>query len=141
MNHPWCPQPPMLQIQFERHIIRPTCPALIVGHHHTTTMTPLLAILETRDYALLAAIVIVGSLTAMIRSTVPARLRLDLRRLERKLDALLKHQGIELPSEVEFLAKDPNQKIAAVKLYREEHPGTSLREAVTKVEEIAKRDQ
>lgn len=104
-------------------------------------MTPLLAILETRDYALLAAIVIVGSLTAMIRSTVPARLRLDLRRLERKLDALLKHQGIELPSEVEFLAKDPNQKIAAVKLYREEHPGTSLREAVTKVEEIAKRDQ
>jgi len=101
-------------------------------------MTPLLAILEIGDYAVIAAIVIIFAGGA----SFAARQRLDLRRLERKLDALLKHQGVELPSgisqEVQLMAKDPNQKIAAIRLYREENPGVGLREAKEKIEEIYK---
>jgi hypothetical protein len=107
-------------------------------------MTPLLAILESSDYAVIAVIVIIAIGFAKIftgGAAFAARQRLDLRRLERKLDALLKHQGIELPSEAEVLAKDPTQKIAAIKLYREENPGVSLLEAKAKVEEIYKRNQ
>ena len=58
----------------------------------------------------------------------------------------MKHQGIEMPSfppcalspEVQLMAKDPSQKIAAIKLYREEHPGTGLREAKERIEEFSK---
>lgn len=107
-------------------------------------MPPLVAILELGDYALIAFIVIVVTRGAAIftgGATFAARQRLELRRLERKLDALLKHQGIQLPSEVELLAKDPNQKIAAIKLYLEENPGVSLSEAKARVEEIGTRSQ
>ena len=100
-------------------------------------MTPLFAILEFSDYAIIAAIVAILAGGA----SVATRQRLDLRRLERKLDALLKHQGIQVPSEAETLAKDPNMKIAAIKLYREEHPGVGLAEAKAKVEEIYKHSQ
>ena len=107
-------------------------------------MTPLLAILEQRDYTVIAVIVIIATGFAKIftgGAAIAARQRLDLRRLERKLDALLKQQGIELPSEAEVLAKDPSQKIAAIKVYREENPGVSLAEAKARVEEIYKRSQ
>jgi len=105
-------------------------------------MTPLLAILEIGDYAVIAVIVIIfAGGASFARGSFAPRQRLDLRRLERKLDALLKHQGIELPSEVESLAKDPNQKIAAIKLYQEEHPEVGLAEAKARVEEIYKRSQ
>jgi UDP:flavonoid glycosyltransferase YjiC (YdhE family) len=65
-----------------------------------------------------------------------------MRELQRKLDALLKHQGIEIPPppasvlspEVERLANDPKTKIAAIKLYRQENPGTGLREAKELIE-------
>ena len=63
--------------------------------------------------------------------------------LEQKLDSLLKHQGIELPApvsdlspEVQRMAQDPHQKIAAIKLYREEHPGAGLAEAKKRIEEF-----
>jgi len=63
-----------------------------------------------------------------------------LRRLERKLDALLKHQGVSLPSrlspDVQSLAKDPKQKIAAIKLHREQNPGLSLADAKAEVEDF-----
>ena len=100
-------------------------------------MTPLLAILESSDYAIIAGIVIVFAGSA----SFAARQRLDLRRLEQKLDLLLKHHGIVVPSEFEMMVKDPNQKIAAIKLYREEHPGAGLAEAKAKVEEIYKQNQ
>jgi hypothetical protein len=73
------------------------------------------------------------------------RLALQVSDLQKKLDALLKHQGIEMPPqgsdlspEVQMLAKDPNQKIAAIKLYREEHPGVGLAEAKERIEEFSK---
>jgi len=74
------------------------------------------------------------------------RLERQMRELQNKLDALLEHHGVEMPSpppsdlspEVQFLAKDPDQKIAAIKLYREEHPGVGLAEAKTKIEEFNK---
>ena len=33
-----------------------------------------------------------------------------------------------------MMAKDPHQKIAAIKLYREERPGTGLAEAKERIE-------
>lgn len=69
-------------------------------------------------------------------------LMLQVRELQRKLDALLKHQGVEIPPlpvsglspEVELLASDPNTKIAAIKLYRKENRGVGLVEAKQKIE-------
>jgi ribosomal protein L7/L12 len=69
-------------------------------------------------------------------------LALQVRELQKKLDALLKHQGIEMPTpppsglspEVELLASVPDTKIAAIKLYRKENRGVGLREAKEKIE-------
>ncbi len=63
-----------------------------------------------------------------------------LRRLERKLDALLKAQGVEWPflsPEVQILAQNPRKKIASIKLHREENPGFSLAEAKSEIEAFA----
>jgi ribosomal protein L7/L12 len=108
-------------------------------------MTPLLATLEFTDYAIIAFIVLVfagGAAYAKGPDVNAQLLALQMRELQRKLDALLKHQGIELPSppasglspEVELLASAPQTKIAAIKRYREENPGTGLREAKEKIE-------
>jgi hypothetical protein len=97
----------------------------------------MLAALEFQDYAIIAAIVIVfagGSAAfSMAKSSDDARLR----RIEGKLDLLLKHQGLQfsdpaipgdLSDEVKSLADDPTKKIAAIKLYREQ-TGLGLKEA------------
>jgi hypothetical protein len=58
-------------------------------------------------------------------------------RLEGKLNAILKHLGIVFPpapsERVKDMAKDPAQKIAAIKLYRDE-TGLGLKEAKDAVE-------
>jgi ribosomal protein L7/L12 len=59
------------------------------------------------------------------------------------MDALLKHQGVEVPppppsglsSEVERLANAPGGKIAAIKLHRQQ-TGAGLAEAKVKIEEF-----
>ena len=59
------------------------------------------------------------------------------RELQRQVDVIIQHQGIEMPPppasfmspEVARLAQDPKTKLAAIKLYLDENPGTSLREA------------
>ena len=65
-----------------------------------------------------------------------------LRRLEAKLDLVLKHLGLEyhdpalpggLSEEVKALADDPTRKIAAIKLLREQ-TGLSLHEAKNAIE-------
>jgi len=73
------------------------------------------------------------------------RLALQVSDLDEKLDALLKHQGIVMPPsasnlsrEVQRMARDPDQKIAAIKLYREEHPGVGLAEAKERIEEFSR---
>jgi hypothetical protein len=99
-------------------------------------MTPLLAILDSGDFAVIAVIVIIFAGGASFAT----RQRLDLRRVERKLDALLKHQGVEVLSrlspEVQLLARDPSKKIAAIKLHREQNPGLSLADAKREVEDL-----
>ncbi|MGA2863956.1 MAG: hypothetical protein ABSF95_05665 [Verrucomicrobiota bacterium] len=115
-------------------------------------MTSILGVLEFRDYAIIAAIVVLLTGAYYKRVTARAlRQRIDLRGLKRqldwlhqKMDALLKHQGVELPppppsglsSEVERLANAPGGKIAAIKLYREQNPGVGLAEAKAKIEEF-----
>jgi hypothetical protein len=96
-------------------------------------MTPLFALLTFGDFAILAWIGLICAGAAGYANRQPA----DLRRVERKLDALLKHQGVPaLPAmsdEVKRLARDPATKIAAVKLHREE-TGLGLAEAKADVE-------
>jgi ribosomal protein L7/L12 len=60
-------------------------------------------------------------------------------RLERKLNALLRHHGIDLTQgsalsdRVKQMAADPNRKIEAIKAYREE-TGAGLAEAKEAIE-------
>jgi len=114
-------------------------------HPRSSIMTTLLATLEFTDYAIIAFIVVVfagGAAYAKGPDVKVQLLALQMRELNKKLDALLKHQGIEMPPppksglspEVELLAGDPQTKIAAIKRYREENPGTGLREAKEKIE-------
>lgn len=102
-------------------------------------MTESLAILEVGDDAIIAAIVFVAASVA----TLVTRQQINLNRVERKLDALLKQQGVSLPSglspEVQRIAMDPSEKIAAIKLHREQNPGLSLAEAKKEIEEFVGR--
>jgi hypothetical protein len=43
-----------------------------------------------------------------------------------------------LSPKIKLLARDPNKKIAAIKLYRDANPGVGLREAKLKIEEFCK---
>jgi hypothetical protein len=117
-------------------------------------MTTAIAALDFKDYAVLAAIVVIFAGVSTIVKIFAGRgyvkrsdenvkrLAREMRELQRKLDALLKHQGIEMPPppasfmspEVEQLARDPKTKIAAIALYREENPGAGLREAAELIE-------
>jgi ribosomal protein L7/L12 len=90
-------------------------------------VTPILAVLEFKDYAAIAVIVAVFAKAAsLFGSSQP-----DFRRLERKLDALLARQGVQdtsgLSEEVRRLARD-GRKIEAIKLHREQ-TGVGLAEA------------
>jgi ribosomal protein L7/L12 len=101
----------------------------------------MLAALEFSDYAIIAVIVIVfagGSAAYAARNGGEARLA----RLERKLDAILRHLNVAyvdpgsaegLSEEVKALANDPAQKIQAIKLHREQ-TGLGLREAKDAIE-------
>jgi hypothetical protein len=101
-------------------------------------MSPLLAILESSDYIIIAFLVLVSAAVASLATRRPV----NLRRLERKLDALLQHEGIEMPSRlspgVQCLDTDPRTKIAAIKLHREENPELSLAEAKAEIEAFAR---
>ena len=101
-------------------------------------MTPVFAMtLEFSDFAIIAWLVIVFAGAAAYTTRRPV----DLRRIERKLDALLKHQGGPPPpivsEEVQQMARDPARKIAAIKLHREQ-TGLGLAEAKSDVEEFIK---
>ncbi len=95
-------------------------------------MNPLVAVLGAAVIALLL-ILFVGA------ASLAARQRPNIRRLERKIDALLAHSGITLPcklsSEVQRLASDPHRRIAAIKLHREQ-TGLSLAEAKADVDDF-----
>jgi len=106
---------------------------LVVRPNHISFMTPLLASLQLIDFMGIAFIVLVfGGSAAII-----GRQRVDLRRLDRKLDALLKHQGVPLPpivsEEVQRILRDPGKKSEAIKLHREQ-TGLDLADAMADVE-------
>ena len=100
-------------------------------------MTPLLATLTLSDFLWLGWIGLICAGAASSMNREPA----SLRRIERKLDALLKHQGVptlpKMSEAVKLLAADPTKKIAAIKLYREES-GLGLAEAKSDIEEYLK---
>src|SRR4051794_38707541 len=95
-----------------------------------------IAVLVLSDFAIIALIVFLFVSAAF----ADLRRRLSARRIERKLDALLHHHAIEpfpnLSAEVQRLARDPKQKIAAVRLHREQK-GLSLAQAKAEVDELA----
>ena len=107
-------------------------------------MNSLLAVI---DFNTVAVGAVIGAIIGYLGGGASRRSDPDLRSHERqlkavqdKLDALLKHQGIALPppqSELVFLASSPDTKIAAIRLYREQNPGVSLAEAKAKVEALA----
>jgi ribosomal protein L7/L12 len=101
-------------------------------------MTPILATsLGFADFAIIAWIVLVFAGAAAAYTSRQS----GLRRIERKLDALLKHQGVSLSpqakvsEEVQQLARD--HKIEAIKLHREQ-TGLGLAEAKAEVEDFIK---
>lgn len=101
-------------------------------------MTPILATsLGFGDFAIIAWIVLVFAGAAAAYSSRQS----GWRRIERKLDALLKHQGVSLSpqakvsDEVQQLARD--HKIEAIKLHREQ-TGLGLAEAKSEVEDFIK---
>lgn len=96
-------------------------------------MTPLLASLEFFDFFIIALIVAVfGGGAALV-----SRQRVNLRRLERKVDALLKHHGIPLPpivsEEVQHILREPKGKPKAIELHQEQ-TGLDLEDATADVE-------
>lgn len=97
----------------------------------------LIGILEPREYLMIGVIVLIAAYVGSLVTRQPV----NLRRLERKLDALLQHQRVEMPSrlspEVELLASDPGRKIEAIKLHRDQNPELSLAEAKAEIEGFA----
>ena len=100
------------------------------------------AALEFSDFSIVTLIVFLfaggGAAYASQRSTDAGRLA----RLERKIDAILRHLSIAyvdpasskgLSEEVQTLANDPAKKIQAIKLHREQ-TGLGLKEAKDAVE-------
>jgi ribosomal protein L7/L12 len=90
------------------------------------------------DLAVIAGIMVVLGTGA----AYAARQKADLRRVERKLDALLKQQGVpppvppvvgEVSDEVQQIALDPTRRIEAIKLHREQ-TGCGLADAKRDVE-------
>ena len=101
-------------------------------------MTPIFATtLEIGDFAIIAwlMIVLTGAAAYATRKSAYSQ------RIERKLDALLKHQGITLPpqaklsEEVQRLARDPAQRSNAVMLHRTENE-LGLAEAKADIEDF-----
>ena len=111
-------------------------------------MIVMLATLEFSDYAGIALLLLIFSGAAFANNRTPVshpRLESQVQDLQRKVDALLKFHRISPPPpppsglspEVEAMARFPEQKIAAIKRYRDENPGVGLAEAKTKIEEFA----
>jgi hypothetical protein len=99
------------------------------------------AALEFSHYVMIALVVILlGALRPALIMRQPSEWY-RLRRLEQKIDLILTHLGLEyhdtiadlLSETVKALADDPSQKIAAIKLHRQE-TGCQLKEAKDAIE-------
>jgi ribosomal protein L7/L12 len=91
--------------------------------------------------AAVLAVVAAAQSAAGLKPRVTA-LESQVAELRRRLDELSRGLGIESPdraasdlsAEVRRLASTPAGKIAAIKLYREEHPGVGLAEAKARID-------
>jgi hypothetical protein len=114
-------------------------------------MNPIPTSLQPVDFVILAAIVFV--ITGFTARAARQRVFLgsverQVQSLQQKLDALLAHHGIRPPPpppsglspEVERLARSPDTKIAAIRLYRDQNPGVGLAEAKARIEAFADRN-
>jgi hypothetical protein len=96
-------------------------------------------VLDLGDVITIAMLILLlaGGSALATRSRRPAPPE-PLRRIEQKVDLILTHLGIQYvpPPRTAWqeLADDPNQKIAAIKAYREEH-GVGLADAKKAVED------
>ena len=113
-------------------------------------MNILLAFLDSMDPWGVIGVLVVIVLFNLVRGAFDGRrpggstryLERRMKVLEEKLDALLDFHGIEVPMpptsglspEVERLASDPETKIAAIQLYREQNRGIGLAQAKAKIE-------
>jgi hypothetical protein len=94
-------------------------------------------VLDFSDFAIIAWLVVVFAGATAFSTRKPD----DMRRIERKLDALLKHHGISVPphaalsDEVQRLARNPSKKIAAIQLHRKQ-AGLGLAEAKADIEDF-----
>jgi hypothetical protein len=97
-------------------------------------------VLELGDFVTIAVLILLlaGGTAVATRSGGPAAGGEQLRRIEQKVDLILTNLGINYvpPPRTAWqeLADDPNQKIAAIKAYREEH-GVGLADAKKAVED------
>ena len=101
----------------------------------------LFALLESSDWTLMAWLIVVFVLTgggATASGYLRPTNRDQLQRIEHKLDLILTHLGIEYvpppKSDWQALADEPGQKIAAIKVYHEQH-GVGLAEAKRAVDD------
>jgi hypothetical protein len=99
----------------------------------------LLGMLEVTDFATIVILFACFAALSRVSSRYQApTTQAQLRRLELKLDAVMKHLGMEYipPPKAAWqeLADDPTRKIPAIKAYREEH-GVGLAEAKRVVED------
>lgn len=112
-------------------------------------MTPLLAVLEFQDFVFIAGIVMVftgGAAFTARREVNLLPLQRQMNELQQRLDVILKFHNLPIPTppksdlspDVQLMAKDPYQKIAAIKQYRQDHPGVGLAEAKARIEEFSK---
>jgi hypothetical protein len=103
----------------------------------------LFALLEFGDFCIIAVLIMVlagGGAAATVYRRPSGRCMLDRKRLQRiedKLDLVLTHLGVKyVPApkdEWQELADDPDRKIEAIKVYREQH-GVGLKDAKDAVE-------
>jgi hypothetical protein len=96
-------------------------------------------VLGLSDFVIIAWLMIIFTGAAAYATRKSA----ETQRIERKLDALLRHQGITLPpqaklsEEVQRLARDSAQRSTAVMLHRTE-TGLGLAEAKADIEDFIK---
>ena len=98
-------------------------------------ITSIFAISQIGDHTVLT--IIVGLLIANAISSIRHKSRIS--RLEHQLRVLLKQQKKEplFSPEVVRMAKDPNQKSASIKLYRDQNPGMSIADAKSDIENLS----
>jgi ribosomal protein L7/L12 len=97
-------------------------------------MTSPLSTFGIEDHTALTIIVII----LIVNAISDVRQQIKISRLEHQLHRLIKQQKGEssLSPAVQLMAKDPKQKVAAIKLHREQNPGMTIANAKWDIENL-----